>query len=114
MPKLALVLFGTLLAPVYAQTRTVPTETPVRYHFGDDARWADPDLDDSQWPIAKDGRVPARSRDRDGFVWVRLRVPVEKNAQTPLAIQLSGLGSQPMAWQVYVNDVSVGGQASPV
>jgi len=114
MPKLALVLFCTLLVPVYAQTRTVPTETPVRYHFGDDEHWADPHLDDSQWPIAKDGRVPARSRDRDGFVWVRLRVPVEKDAQAPLATQLSGLGGQPMAWQAYVNGVSVGGQVSPV
>src|SRR5215469_13136482 len=112
MRKLALIVFCTLLVPAHAQTRTASTQTAVRYHFGDDAHWADPNLDDSQWPIAEDGRVPTRSRDRDGFVWVRMRVPVEKNAQAPLAIYLSGLDVGPIAWQLYVNGVAVGGQGS--
>ena len=58
MRKLALVVVCTLLVPIYAQTRTGATQTAVRYHFGDDAHWADPDLDDSQWAIAIQGRVP--------------------------------------------------------
>jgi len=112
---LALVVF-----PIHAQTRVTLTQMFVRYHFGDDQHWADPNFDDSQWPIAEEGQVPSRSRDRDGFVWVRLRVPVEKGAQFPQAIYLSGLGVHAMAWQVYVNGLSIGGQgtfpphASPV
>ena len=112
MRKLAVVVFCALLVHVHVQTRTASAQAVVRYHFGDDAHWADPDLDDAQWPIAAEGRVPSRSRDHDGFVWVRLRVPVEKGAQAPLAIHLSGLGVEPMVWQVYVNGLAVGGQGT--
>jgi hypothetical protein len=50
--------------------------TPVRYHLGDDAHWADPNLDDSSWSVAPDGRVPEPSADTNGFVWSRVRVVV--------------------------------------
>ena len=111
MCKLALFVFFALLVPVYAQTRIASTQGVVRYHPGDDAQWADPALDDSQWPIAKDGRVPSSSQNSGGFVWVRMRVPVEKEAQAPLAIHLAGLGGH-IAWQVYVNGLSIGGQGT--
>jgi len=108
---LVFILALTAVAAAHAQTTKAGT-TPVRYQLGDDARWADPDFDDSRWPIAEEGRVPSRSRDRDGFLWVRMRVPVEKGTQAPLAIHLSGLGGEPMAWQVYVNGLAVGGQGT--
>jgi hypothetical protein len=34
---------------------------PVRYHFGDDPKWADPSLYDSSWPVAQNGLVPSCS-----------------------------------------------------
>jgi hypothetical protein len=46
----------------------------VRYYFGDDPKWADPNFDDSSWPVAQNGFVPSRSRDTDRFLWVRIRV----------------------------------------
>ena len=86
----------------------------VRYHFGDDARWCDPAFDDSAWPVAQNGLVPSRSRERDRFVWVRIRVPIpgslngDRNSQA--ALHLDDLGLQPMAWQAFVNGKPIGGQ----
>ena len=56
-----------------------PTPEAVRYHFGDgpDGKlgWANPNFDDSIWPVAKDGRWPMPSIGSDGFVWVRAGRP---------------------------------------
>ncbi len=43
----------------------------VRYHFGDDPRWSDPNFDDSAWPSGANG-IPVRP----GFLWMRTRVTV--------------------------------------
>ena len=82
----------------------------VRYHFGDDARWADPAFDDSAWPVAASGVVPSVAGHGDSFVWVRLRVPVPARLEAPLALHLTGLGLQPTTWQAFVNGVPAGGQ----
>ena len=59
----------------------------ARYHFGDDAGWADPKLDDSAWPVAPNGIVPAPDSKSDGFVWVRVGVPVPPGETGGLAIR---------------------------
>jgi hypothetical protein len=85
----------------------------VRYHYGDDARWANPGFDDSEWPVASNGLVPSvAGRAADSFVWLRMRIPVSGKLQAPLALHLTGLGPQPTAWQAFVNGHLVGGQGS--
>ena len=81
--------------------------TPVRFHFGDDARWADPHLDDSSWSVAPGGRVPASAAGTNGFVWSRVRVAVPQNAMEPLAFRW-GAPHLGVDIEVFVNGVSVG------
>src|ERR1700728_596149 len=50
--------------------------TAIRYHYGDNFEWADPNFDDSGWPVAQNGLVPSRSGYTDRFLWVRIRVAV--------------------------------------
>jgi len=115
-----LLLLGTVLSACTAgfscHAQLAETSQPVRYHFGDDPDgklgWAAPSFDDSDWPVAQDGLVPSRSRDTDRFLWVHIRVPVPNNLNAPLALHLSDLGFQPMAWQVFVNGRPIGGQGT--
>lgn len=89
-----------------AASTPVPSET-VRYHFGDDARWADPNFDDSAWPVAQQGQWPMPPFYSDGFVWVRMRVPVRSDAAGPLAIRM--LSPRDMtAGEIFVNGSLVG------
>ena len=81
--------------------------TPVRYHFGDDARWADPNRDDNLWSVAADGRVPTPAIDTDGFVRSRVRVAVPHNMAGPLAIRWDTGQNGPNVQEVYVNGVRV-------
>ena len=76
---------GGLLCPAQA----AQLAAPVRYHFGDDANWANSEFDDSTWPIAQQGRWPMPPFSSDGFVWVRFRIPVPANASGPLAVRSS-------------------------
>jgi phosphoserine phosphatase RsbU/P len=109
-----LILFAVVSACTAALCHAQPPQqvAPVRYHFGDDSKWADPNFDDSSWPVAPDGLVPSRSRDSDRFLWVRLRVPVPDKLNGPVGLQLDDLGVQPMAWQAFVNGQPRGGQGA--
>ena len=109
--KLALLALCCLTLAAQGQTPASPQPT-VRYHFGDNLRWADPAFDDSSWPVAQNGLVPSRSRDTNRFLWVRIRVPVPGNLNGPLALHLDDLGVQPMTWQVFVNGQPIGGQGA--
>jgi sigma-B regulation protein RsbU (phosphoserine phosphatase) len=111
MRKFALLALGCLILVALGQTPASPQPT-VRYHFGDNSRWAAPAFDDSSWSIAQDGLVPSRSRDTNRFLWVRIRVPVPGNLNGPLALHLDDLGVQPMTWQVFVNGQPSGGQGA--
>jgi phosphoserine phosphatase RsbU/P len=105
---LALCCF-TLAARAQAPASPQPA---VRYHYGDNLQWADPDFDDSSWPVAQNGFVPSRSRDANRFLWVRIRVPVPGNLNGPLALHIADLGVQPMTWQVFLNGQPLGGQGA--
>ena len=111
MRKLALLALCCLTLSAHGQPPASPQPT-VRYQFGDNARWADPALDDSAWPVAQDGLVPSRSRDTDRFLWVRIRVRVPGNLNGPVALHLDGLGALPMTWQVFVNGQPLGRQGA--
>ncbi len=82
--------------------------TLVRYHLGDDARWANLNLDDSSWTVAPDGRVPPPAADTNGFVWSRVRVAVPQNAAEPLAFRWDAASEGGDVEEVFVNGVPVG------
>ncbi len=90
----------------------------IRYHFGDDKRWADPNFDDSDWPIASYGHWPVPPFYSDGFIWIRLRIDVPSDSAAPLAIRdtdRSSLGADLSATdanEIYVNGSLVGTQGS--
>jgi len=102
---LLLALFGTGLAG--AQTAADPTAV-IRYHYGDDARWAAPDFDDSAWPTAPEGKIPMPPAGSDGFVWIRAHLTNKQHTQEPLAILQSPRAGGPRAEQLFVNGVLVG------
>lgn len=117
--KRGLLLLFTILsassAGFFCHAQSAQQSLPVRYNFGDDPDgrlgWANPNFDDSAWPLAQNGLVPSRSRETNRFLWVRVRVPVPNDLNTPLALHLDNLGIQPMAWQVFVNGQSLGARA---
>jgi sigma-B regulation protein RsbU (phosphoserine phosphatase) len=111
MRKLALLALCCFILAAHGQTSASPQPT-VRYHFGDNSRWADPGFDDNSWSVAQDGFVPSRSRDTDRFLWVRVRVPVPVDLNRPLALHFADLGVQPMTWEAFVNGQPVGGQGA--
>ena len=96
---------------------TVQSAGDWRYHFGDDPRWADPNFDDSSWPIATQGRWPIPAFYSDGFIWVRVRIPVPGGVADPLAIRDNqNLGATDNGFvaadEVFVNGVRVGSRGS--
>ncbi len=96
--------------PCHAQ-QAQPSQ-PIRYHFGDDADgklgWANPNFDDRTWPTASDGRIPAPAFYSDGFVWVRVRLPVPQGITGPLAIRQVNPENAPSAEELYVGGRLVG------
>lgn len=89
-----------------------PAIPTIRYHFGDDPRWASPLFDDGAWPAAVNGTVPSAALHGDSFVWVRMRVRVPEGVQLPLGLHLTGVGAQPTSWRVFVNGRLAGGQGA--
>ena len=115
LPGAILYLF-VLLIPghrtVCAQTTTISPVDAIRYHFGDDPDggkgWADPNFNDSAWPVAQQDRWPEPAFHSDGFVWVRARVAISNNASEPLAVRLGIGGKHPAAAEIFVNGRSAG------
>jgi len=105
-------------AGLVCQVQQAQATAPVmRYHFGDDAEWASPSFDDSAWPVAKDGKWPTPAFYSDGFVWVRVRVPLPSETQAPLAIRTVGSlnwknRALTAADELFVNGRPVGHQGS--
>jgi hypothetical protein len=87
---------------------SVPPQSIVRYHAGDNPAWAGAHFDDSTWPVAERGRWPEPPYYSDGFVWVRFRVPVRNDTAEPLAIGVTNPSSGLVADQVFVNGTPVG------
>ncbi|HTX77466.1 MAG TPA: PP2C family protein-serine/threonine phosphatase [Terracidiphilus sp.] len=100
--------FALLLAAAVATSVAQSQAAAVRYHTGDNPAWASPAFDDSSWPIAQQGRWPQPAFHSDGFVWVRLLVPVRSDTAEPLALHVTDLTRAWMADEVFVNGVRVG------
>ena len=113
VPLRRTVMLLCLCASLSAAPQVIASPPPapvLRYHFGDNPAWASPSFDDAAWSIAPNGFVPSHTHHGNGFLWIRMRVPVSPDLHSPPALQLTGLGFQPMAWQTWVNGVLAGGQ----
>jgi len=104
---------------------TVPLNGPWRFHVGDDLRWSSPGFDDSSWETvdltptlgAHDGDVglpgyvsgwSLRGHARyTGYAWYRMKVSVDGNTNTPLA--LAGPTLVDSTYQLYVDGKLLGG-----
>ncbi len=81
--SLALLLFAAALQ-LHAQTFSLETgREPVasldglwRFHTGDNPAWADPNFDDSQWPLLRSDQdwVKQGYKGLSGYAWYRFRV----------------------------------------
>lgn len=96
----------------WAQNRTAGGAGIIRYHLGDYPGWAARSIDEAAWPVAAHGEVPSAAGRGDSFLWVRMGVPMPGNLRRPLALRLTGLARQQMAWQVFVENEPVGCQGT--
>jgi len=111
------ILLSMCTAGLLCPAQESAAHAPVRYHFGDDPEgrqgWANPNFDDSAWPIAENGRWPMPPFYSNGFVWIRFQTPVRSDIPGPLAVRISrdffarGL-SISFADEVYVNGALTG------
>ena len=96
---------------LFSQARLAAQTPPVRYHFGDDPKWANPAFDDSAWPVAAGPLLPAPPAASDGMVWLRYRVAVPPD-RSPLALRLDRDNGGCSPAEFWVNGVFVGSQGS--
>ena len=82
---------------------------PIRYHFGDDPKWADPAFDDSAWPVATGQLIPTPPPASDGMVWLRYQVAVPPD-RSPLAVRLDRDKGACSPGEFWLNGVHVGSQ----
>lgn len=71
-----LLILGAVAMRMAAAQPAASSQSPVRYHYGDNPAWANPAFDDSSWPADPDGAWQIAPFHSDGIVWVRFRVPV--------------------------------------
>jgi hypothetical protein len=77
-----------------------------RFHPGDDPHWADPNFDDSQWPLIKstEGWSEQGYKGMSGLAWYRARIVIPEGGQ-PLALYMPGIWS---SYQVFVDGQRIG------
>ncbi len=97
------------VSPLLAEAASFQAGTQtIRYHYGDDPRWADPNFDDSSWTVAIEDQWPRPEFYSDGFVCVRFHAPVRANAAGPFALRVGALSGELLAYEVFVNGTHVG------
>ncbi len=85
----------------------LPGLAQVRYHAGDDPRWAAPDFDDSSWPVSADGAV-AWPDTPDQMIWVRRPIAAPADITGPLEILWpDDCGNAARPAELFVNGVRV-------
>src|ERR1700683_2757903 len=83
-----------------------------RFHTGDNPAWADPNFDDSQWPLIHSGEswteqgYPAFT----GYAWCRFKLEVPSHSG-PVDLLLTGFVN---GYQVYANGKLIGSAGSAV
>ena len=91
MRKFALLALAALALPACAQVfnmernrvQIAPLTGLMRFHTGDDARWSEPDYDDSAWPLissTSDWSVQGY-KNYSGFAWYRFKVSVPQDGR---------------------------------
>ena len=81
-----------------------------RYHPGDEAEWADPGFDDSDWALLDPVMPDGRPKDWSGIAWFRLRIAVPDNlVNRPIALWLVPIG----AFEVFIDGERVGTLGDP-
>lgn len=77
-----------------------------RFQWGDDARWAQPDFDDSRWRVISTKKSWSEQgiERRPGFFWYRARVKLPKH-HGPLSVLF---GQSPISYQIYANGMLAG------
>lgn len=77
-----------------------------RFHPGDDPRWADPNFDDSQWPLLHSDRDWAQQgyEGLSGVAWYRFKVDVPTGS-SPISLYIPLLRS---SYEVYADGQPVG------
>ena len=83
-------------------------QTVLRYHFGDNPTWADPQFDDGPWLVAENGQFPSPPYQSDGFFWVRAQIDVPAGAAGSLAIESQTVDPFPNAQELWLNGRFVG------
>jgi hypothetical protein len=106
----ALLVALLLPHPIASLAQSAPSPT-VRYNYGDNPLWANPNFDDSSWPIAKDGILLLPPFSSSGMVWIRVKVDVP-SVLAPLAIRQVNPQAAPSAEELYVNGALIGGNGS--
>ena len=103
----SLALFSLFCAAsgLHAQTFNLQTgREPVaildglwRFHTGDDPAWADPNFDDSQWPLLRSDESWSQQgyKDYGGFAWYRFTVAVPEGSRN---------------WSIYLGTMETGYQ----
>lgn len=78
-----------------------------RFHPGDDPRWADPNLDDSTWPLLRSDQPWSEQgyKGLSGFAWYRFAVQTPSPA-VPLALLLPSILT---SYEVFENGHKIGG-----
>lgn len=107
MRRASLAIAVLLCSAAFGQ-QAVPLNGPSRFHYGDNPRWADPNFDDSSWPVAHDGGWPPPAFSSDGFVWVRVHVAVPRGLSEPLGLRERTFGGSPGASEIYLNGLLLG------
>jgi hypothetical protein len=81
----------------------------MRFHRGDDPRWADPKFDDSAWKLLKPDQPWSASGEKDagGIAWYRFIVHIPEGLRQPV-LYLSGTWGYSL--QVYADGELIGSQ----
>ncbi|HKF47701.1 MAG TPA: SpoIIE family protein phosphatase [Terracidiphilus sp.] len=80
----------------------VDLDGPWRFHIGDDQRFADPALDDSDWPSIRPNqkfKTPFVAADHGGYLWARIHIRVPSASRLALAVR----PAQTVQYEVFVN-----------
>lgn len=104
----ALAFVGPCAAEPLPANGTQTAINLVRYHYGDDPRWADPAFDDMGWSVARDGQVPQGPLESGGFFWVRVHVPTPSGLPGSIGVQSVDAFHGPEVQQIFVNGHACG------
>jgi len=91
----------------HGRKSVAPLDGLWRFHPGDDPHWADPEFDDSQWPLLRSDREWSKQgyKGLSGFAWYRFKIQIPAGS-APLSLYVPAIRT---AYQVYVDGRLIGG-----